>query len=996
MPTLPETFEHILLRQTKRELLAFLLSLDKKDVVPIRQKLLVLKQELEEHKLREVAPGKFEHTALITPQQGEMLFWAGLAMHSRKEALGRGFNLWYLRQFELPADWTPAAERPPFLAILDRFRPDWLSEWLLRRTRANVWAAPQYSLIRELERRQLLPYDGWLTAQSVANLLAVYNWRRNDVPGNDIENYEQLILDDIRADEVLLTRDIPLLFDFDTMVDTASTFSGKERTHVTWLTVLPQLIASGHLNRHDVFSRCLLALRRSFRRPLLTWFKTLYSSLSPTPSERLAQQAELVELLTHPSALVVNFALDQLKDIWVEAAFDTELLLRSADSLLSRPDLKTGIKALLAGFGKTLKGKPQHARAVAHFYAGALAHSDAAVQERAAKNLAELLGSGKPVLTPAETAEATLTLTRYADLLSTTARTTLAPWLTELPPAAPVPEAVSYAPIAFFVPDLFPATALEPVTDWHELLFLTGQVLQHDDPLVLERWLDGLLRQQATFPADYPALLQPYVQQIIPFELEPGQSLADQWELPHVAGGLVVGHAGLARALVLSWATDFAIGFVSRVTPGQYAVSDPLVEVEQQRLQFVESLLRSRRALSLLSTPTHAPYWVAPTALMQKLLAYEAAHQEPNPTDVALALARVAYHAPAEAAAARQLLPQLNHAGLRSLLAWLLSPTEEPLPEAATTVAETTGSDSLEAALPWLWAVGARTRQPTAEFPALARLTPPECPNVARPWPMVWELVPKSYSSVQQWKPDKPTVTEKWVELSVHQQRTAYPPPNPALLYSLYPAFQPAKENKWQTILNFGANYSFLAALLPQYPAPLYWRTLHLAATRDTVDSTTREVLSQAMRTLLVPGPAFDEAATLLLAIGLTHTASVVRALALEALLLACDTGRLVPADLGQTLGKLLSAGFVPLPRLSDQLAQARAIAPATDDALRQLLEALLPALPTEPLRQTSKLLATYTDLLTRYPQPVPAAVQDRLREWASTPSLKKEVKELL
>jgi hypothetical protein len=59
----------------------------------------------------------------------------------------------------------------------------------------------------------------------------------------------------------------------------------------------------------------------------------------------------------------------------------------------------------------------------------------------------------------------------------------------------------------------------------------------------------------------------------------------------------------------------------------------------------------------------------------------------------------------------------------------------------------------------------------------------------------------------------------------------------------------------------------------------------------------------------------------------------------------------------------------VPLPRFTKQLVQARAIDATTDDELRQVLDALLPPLPAEPLRQMSKLLSFYADLRARYPR---------------------------
>jgi hypothetical protein len=106
--------------------------------------------------------------------------------------------------------------------------------------------------------------------------------------------------------------------------------------------------------------------------------------------------------------------------------------------------------------------------------------------------------------------------------------------------------------------------------------------------------------------------------------------------------------------------------------------------------------------------------------------------------------------------------------------------------------------------------------------------------------------------------------------------------------------------------------------------------------------------------------------------------------------------GRLVPAALGEALGRLLGAGFVPVQRLTEGLAELRAIDPATDDALTQTLAALLPALPPEPPRNTRKLLDAYADLLGRTRQPVPAPAQARLREWQASASLKKTVAALL
>ena len=449
---------------------------------------------------------------------------------------------------------------------------------------------------------------------------------------------------------------------------------------VTWLNIITHLTATNHLDRADILTRCLLALRRDFRRPLLTWFKELFLSLKPTRAERLARQAELTELLAHPLPLVVNFAIEQLKDLLPEPGFTLAPLLQMADTLLLRPDLKTGLKTLLAGLAKLPKQDAAHAPAVARLLAAALAHPDAAVQERAAKGLAELLAAKKPLLPPAETAEILAALADQAELLGAAARTALAPWLAAPtpPPAAEAAEAAAaYAPRAQFVPDISPATAIAPVADWHELLFLTGQVLRHDDPAALERWLDGLLRLHGQLPAGHAAQLGPYLMQVLPFL----QGKNEVQGKAILATTSLRGHRGLAQALLLSWAQGFATLRVPKVNVQTDSdASDPLVVVEKQRLAAGERHLQQRTGLAMLSTPTHAPYWLAPTALIERLLTYEAAQLEPDAADLVLALARTAHVHAAEAQAARALLPQLQHEGLRELLDWFLSPAALAMP----------------------------------------------------------------------------------------------------------------------------------------------------------------------------------------------------------------------------------------------------------------------------------------------------------------------------
>ena len=986
MPTASATFEQIVRHQGLAELVPFLLHLAPDEIVPVRQKLLSLKAELTTGRDVLVAPGKTELVVPITLPQSEMLYLAGLATYSRKEALGRGFDGQWAEK------WPPVegVAQSPFLTVLAHARPAWLTDWLVGLARQADWrqlSAP-YWLLHELLNRDLIPYEPWLFAQAAAHLLTTYN--EQDTAGTaERVSSEQDFLQSLYAELPRLHHDLLLFFEYDTPAQSAYFYGDKDGATFTWHEVLLSLVATNHLDRADILTRCLLALRRDFRRPLLTWFRELFLALKPTFTERLARQSELTELLAHPQALVVNFALDQLKDMHTEPGFDLAPFLLSAESLFVRPDLKTGLRTLVAGLAKLPYRTPAHAPAVASLLTAALAHPDTAVQARAAQGLAGLLSAKKPLLGPEETTTVLDALATQTELLGTAARTALAPWLAPL--TAPVTEAATYSPLAQFVPDISPTTAIAPVADWHELLFLTGQVLQHNDPAARERWLDGLLRLQGQLPAGYATQLQPYLVQVLPQLKKATAAEANAL----LAGPITLhGHDGLLSALLLSWAGGFASPRVATVQASPHASAQPLLAAEQQRYLLVESQLRAGAALPLLSTPTHQPHWVAPSTLISRLLAYQAAGTAPSAPDLALALARAAHAHPAEATQALHLLPQLADAGLRELLTWFFGPVGQPLPTLAPADGRRPAqlASPVAEALPELWAVAARTKEPAATFPALAASLGYDHAGTSQPLATTCEAVPRENRYPDPTQPTQEAVY-RFVELA-WSSGASTPAPSPLLLYA--PPVGKSEYGSWESNWQLVNELPHFTALLPNYPAPLYAHVLRCAAWADNLESSERDLLLLALRSLLGPGPVLEAAATAVLASGLLHHTPQGRSLAQEVLLQATKHGRLRPDELGQILGQQLATGYAPALRLADNLRPLKGLDALTDDALSQLLGALLPTLPAAPPRNTRKLLDAYADLLACTHQPVPAAVRPHLLAWQKVSSLKPSALALL
>jgi hypothetical protein len=953
-----------------------------------------------------------------------MLFLAGLGVYSSKEALAAPFanQLLMLNQLLFSHGSEGYLSHQKRLAIVYQLlahrKPSWLEAWLGEGNKNRFSQTLDFEVLLGLEKSGFILPSAYFIAISAAESLIRYGteasmwhqftgyenkkvaltpeqrlsfdnirFRFGDIfKAESSPSFEDLIYHRIAGNSVFVERAIPLFFDFDVNLDTLVCMTDVQRVwiRVTWREVIIRLIFSGHLDRADILTRCLLALRRDFRRPLLTWFKELFLALQPTVVERLARQAELTELLVHPLPPVANFAIDQLKGLLAEPGFSLAPLLLYADNFLTRPDLKTGIRALLAGLLKLPKQNAAHAPAVAKLLATALPHPDSAVQERAAKGLASLLTAPQPLLSPTEAA-AVAVIQQQVELLGPAARAALASWLTPVKEAAAV-ETASYTPAGQFVPELSAATAIVPVADWHELLFLTGQVVQHKDPVATERWLDGLLRLNGQWPAAFAEQLRPYLAQLFP-EIKKASEAGIAAILTEPVS--VYGHEGLVQALLLTWATDFTVARVESVDlKSPHTIPNPLLAIEKQRYLLAESLLKKRQALPLLSTPTHQPHWVAPSTLVARLLAYQAAGVAPEPADVAVALARTAHAHTTETAEALRQLPALDDKGLRKLVEWFLGPADQALPTLPN-ASEQRPPAGLQAtvaeALPEQWAVAARTKAPAGSFPTLPAALGYDHPSVAQPLLSTFEVVQREnrYSDPEQ--PDQIKI-HHFVELawSSGAQRAA---PSPLLLYA--PPSGRSQYGAWEENGVMTEDLPFLLALLPNCPAPLYAQAVCNAAWADKLESSERDLLLQALRALLHLGPALGPAETALLASGLVHHTPPCRSLAQEVLLRAIAEGRLRPAELGRTLGRQLAVGYAPVPRLTDSLAALLAIDALTDDALCQVLEALLPELPAEPLRNTRKLLELYASLRSRTQRTTPPEVCARLSAWQAIGSLK-------
>ena len=367
-----EIFEKIIRSQRAEELVAFLLALDEPAIAAIRQRVQPLAPERAGFRQQGEQPG--EHGPARLPQA--LLFLTRLATYSSKEALAPAFAA-SLRVLNQPVEATgqQGCLAPPALVayacrLLSHRRPEWLDAWLGNTADSRAWRGLDFGLLLELERRGLIvPTDrllaisgvgelvshgaeaktfwqlhGYVKAQvqltpsqvaRYAQLTRAFSWLR---AGEPLPAIEDLIYERLARNKPLLARAVPLFFEVDTEISwrLAAPVGQAAGKRLAWHTMLARLAASGHLERADLLTRCLLALGRNFRRPLLAWFRALFLALKPTFTERLARQSALTALLAHPQPLVVSFARAQLHDMRTEPGFNLAPLLRSAQSQPAR------------------------------------------------------------------------------------------------------------------------------------------------------------------------------------------------------------------------------------------------------------------------------------------------------------------------------------------------------------------------------------------------------------------------------------------------------------------------------------------------------------------------------------------------------------------------------------------------------------------------------------------------------------------------------------
>lgn len=477
-----------------------------------------------------------------------------------------------------------------------------------------------------------------------------------------------------------------------------------------------------------------------------------------------------------------------------------------------------------------------------------------------------------------------------------------------------------YIPASDRLPRLDPEKRVQPIRDFNELLDVALSVVDgHDDPIAVERALDGFSRLAPDPPLDFRLLCAPLLQRATTPPTGTGDRSAVGDEL---------------KRLVLRWLKGNAPGSDRRdATPEEF--------LELRVLEIVRRI-RARKPAPLLALPTHGA-WVDPVALVDRMKWYQSSGVEMGESDLLQAILRLAPErrdiALAAAAglrgqegdAVRYALGggEAPRAGARSFLSRLFRSSAEPL---------------------WpLWAAAARARAPFGCDATLAGTPVEAFPYGARPATYRW--TPKSS------KPAYASTAEYFIDVSGpridHDDRSCYPL---ALFW--------VGERRW--IVGSAADIRHRHTIWPIDATPSFAIGIHSIVDRIFRPASTFTPTAAYLEPLLDADSRVPELGILSLALALIAQDADARTMATDAAIALFADGRSDGRDLGIIYARLRRTveGFVKLGRVADALEPLSRISPAHRDAALRCVEEILLAVDPPAPKDLHSLLSLYRELL--------------------------------
>lgn len=870
----------------------------------------------------------------------EIIVFSAIALFNEKEITPWDEALGYFSRIQ----------KKEFFDIINWAKPSWISAYILDKTDKNEWVSIEYESLLYLEANGLISYEPELFAK----VLARYQpWNRS-VHGIG-EDYVQYLINN----ELTIKRDIQELFNYETPMHAQSYPKPDTKNYegvLLWEEVFNRLLAQNKLDRLWFIENCILVQTKEWNGNLRSFFRKRLLECQPKPAELLIFQHTIFNGFHSSLSAVVNFTIDLIKGIYTEDGFDIPSFLEAVEPVMMRVDCKGGVKTLLGIFDKILKANPQYKSKISLLIADVFLIPDLSLQERSFKTLEKIIDT--------DDSEVTDKLEMYLPQMQGNVMVQMAGLMNVKNTIAVHDEAPAfYEEVLQENKFLLEENRIQPFQDWNEILFQFGQFINASEMLDGEKLLDAFITQADLFPVDAVEQLGSYSKQLTDAYFDS----AIKNILSHALVTLINKEKGKMKFPDWMWA--------------RLRINQVMKELVQQ----VQHKVEASSKISMLSYPTHEPYWVAPEVLVKRLIAYEKEGWIIDPTDLSVAISRMPRENVEEAV---ELCGQLRKE-TADLMRYALGVSDKILLEDHSFFKKLTNLLSPSSAMDRsVWAVAARTFNPRGYFPEFEQTELKGLPNVVSEFVPVAKVVTRknSYRNYSSGVDEVVAYRELETEFG---KFTVEVPKN--LLYSL--DLQVKRDNNFYYEMLAHGDVLFWHSIMPQNDQALASILLKFGC--KSADEGSNE-LNGFLEVCSKPEFRFTESAMLVVACSFFNKNVKTRTYGGEVLLLLIQNQKIDVKELGKILGYLITESYGPLQRFLDAVSIIRDVSPLHNSALALLLNELVLNFEGKEKLPVNfkKLLEFFLDLTMKTNAKPNALLQNKLKELEKYSGIKSIVKQ--
>lgn len=976
-----EKFNTILKKEQMGELIPFLKSLEKGDKKEIASLLKPLAKKYLE--FREVKALLGTTTTLkkeATPDQENILYAAAFVCLNRKD----------YQKFDR---FDHVLSSKILYEILPWYCPDWFSDLVNDLTKRDwmPWNFRYDDALSLVEKGYLNPSD-----ELIVRLIPQMMFEQD-------ANHKYLFVpQNLVKRSITLEKHIWLIFQFETTIhysDRYHQFQNANKNEHLWLTALKQCSERGLLDRHRLLQESILATGRNFNKALSGWFVELFEFLEPTKAELLTLQPELLNTLSSQQSKAVNSSLSAIRKIVEEKSFDTKGFLENALILLSS-ETKSVVSTTLSLLEKILRKNPVYKEEVCIAVCQAFIHNNEDIQNKASKLLLKFHDSSLRTVVDE--------INKYTDSMLMSSKKMLSELLSNLPSQQ---ESISSNEVRQS-DEIF--NSIQEITSLDELIFLSSQAFDNNDPLHIDllpaalvnlqhqlgesnlhKLEPALQRAYKLIMSDWPSTMGYLDHLLATFFIDFTRLLIERF--PASGSSLKQIHVSFQKIddenkSKWSW-------YHSRILhlPTWSVQSRDTTYIIHKAILFIAyEKIKSRNQLPILSTPTHEHGYIDPLVVIKRLTLYQSNNELPDDYDFQLAISRVApFHHSEALTEARK---SLNGEVLR-IVEFLLDKHAKPKGPFTT---------------PSLWFIAALTKSPGQIYPEFKDLFYSALSRSVFTGDVPWrsfvehftttrynyvkevsEKVPAQHSVLrltlnpypaiwQEPQEDKSGVLSKLTKMITgpkkSERKAVY------LLHeyvSLKSQFLSAEHNDIQRFI----------FLFPSNPNPVLTQVAARALVHGTLPSETdKRILTKTLEAIINLKFSFSEITHVFIASCMLTSDKTVRSFAAEVWLKAVNNGDRINKRIGEVIGMHFCGGYAPMKRFTDLVSSnLLKISQTHDEALVIMLTSIIENLPAESPVGTKRLLELYSEALSISNTTITSDLaRQKLQSWSTSPGLKK------